>query len=313
LSQPDKGREETSVQPLPRAEDLDFAREANVILIAHPRGQALGTRYRLRPGSSLVIGRSSNAEIGIPEVTSISRTHARLEHRGPTVAIEDLGSTNGTYVNDQLVEGPTTLRSGDRFQVGAVHFKLIHEHDVEHAYHEAIHAMMMLDGLTEIFNRRKFDEEMAREYSRARRYGRPLTLLMCDIDHFKRINDTFGHLCGDFVLQKVVQRIKTRLRTEQIFARVGGEEFCVLCPETTAENVQILAERLREDIAGAPFVYGGRDVSVSCSFGVAERTGDMVDPEQLYNAADAAMYESKRRGRNTVTLSSGPRENRTPP
>ena len=202
-----------------------------------------------------------------------------------------------------LIDQPTTLRSGDRFQVGAVHFKLLHEHDVEHAYHEAIHTMMMLDGLTEIFNRRKFDEELAREYSRARRYGRPLTLLLFDIDHFKSINDTRGHLCGDFILQQIAQRVRARLRTEQIFARVGGEEFCVLCPETTVDNVQILAIRLREDIAGSPMVYGDFEVTVTCSFGLAQLTPDMKDASQLYDAADAAMYQSKHRGRNTVSVS----------
>src|SRR5688500_8068808 len=112
-----------------------------------------GTRFRLRPGSVIEIGRSPSAEISLPEVLSISRAHARLEHQGSQVVVEDLGSTNGTYVNDRLVQKSHQLRSGDRFQVGAVHFKFLHELDVENAFHLAIYDLVMRDGLTEIFNR----------------------------------------------------------------------------------------------------------------------------------------------------------------
>ena len=132
--------------------------EANVILIAHPENARLGTRYRLVSGSTLEIGRADNVEISLPEVRSISRSHARLRYQGRKVTVEDAGSTNGTFVNDQRVDGPTLLRSGDRFQVGSVHFKFLHEQDVEHAYHEAIYQMVMRDGLTEALNQRKFHE-----------------------------------------------------------------------------------------------------------------------------------------------------------
>ena len=180
--------------------------EANVILIAHPENRMLGTRFRLRPGSVIEIGRSPAAEITLPEVLSISRTHARLEHRGLDVVLEDLGSTNGTYINDRLIQGENTLRSGDRFQVGAVHFKFLHEKDVENAYHLAIYNLVMRDGLTEIFNKRKFQEEIDREVVRAGRYGRPLALILLDIDRFKSVNDNYGHLCGDFVLKRVTEK-----------------------------------------------------------------------------------------------------------
>ena len=274
--------------------------EANVILIAHPENRTLGTRFRLRPGSVIEIGRSPSSEISFPEVLSISRAHARLEHQGSTVVIEDLGSTNGTYVNDRLIQKTHQLRSGDRFQVGAVHFKFLHERDVENAYHLAIYDLVMRDGLTEIFNKRKYEEEVEREVARASRYGRPLTMLLLDIDHFKAVNDTYGHLCGDFVLKQVAERVRTSLRQEQIFARVGGEEFVVICPETTCENGRRLAEKLRDRIAAEPVTYAGFQVPVTCSFGVADLAPEMRDGVALYEAADRALYDAKQNGRNLV-------------
>ena len=278
--------------------------EANVILIAHPEHRMLGTRFRLRPGSVIEIGRSPAAEISLPEVLSVSRTHARLEHRGSQVVVEDLGSTNGTYVNDRLVQGETVLASGDRFQVGAVHFKFLHERDVENAYHLAIYNLVMRDGLTEIFNKRKYMEEVERETARALRYDRPLTLLLFDIDHFKAINDNYGHLCGDFVLKHLAERVRGVVRAEQSFARVGGEEFVVLCPETNGDNGRILAEKLRERIAAETVAYSGFEVPVTCSFGVAQLGPGMEDADALYAAADRALYHSKQSGRNRVTLHS---------
>lgn len=276
--------------------------EANVILIAHPENRMLGTRYRVRPGSSIEIGRSPAAEISMPEVLSISRTHARLDHRGSEVVLEDLGSTNGTYVNDEPIEEPSVVHSGDRFQVGAVHFKFLHERDVENAYHLAIYNLVMRDGLTEIFNKRKYREEIDREVARASRYERPLTLLLFDIDRFKDINDNYGHLCGDFILKQVADRVREVIRTEQIFARVGGEEFVVLCPETEPEKAMTLAEKLRRRIGDEPVEYAGFEVPVTCSFGVAAFEEILETPDELYEAADRALYHSKESGRDRVTL-----------
>jgi two-component system, cell cycle response regulator len=276
--------------------------EANVILIAHPENRLLGTRFRLRPGSVVEIGRSPAAEISLPEVLSVSRAHARIEHRGFHVVVEDLGSTNGTYVNDRQVQGEAVLASGDRFQVGAVHFKFLHERDVENAYHLAIYNLVTRDGLTEIFNQRKYAEEAEREAARALRYGRPLTLLLFDIDHFKAINDSYGHLCGDFVLKQLTQRVQAVLRAEQIFARVGGEEFVVLCPETDGHHGSLLAEKLRERIGSETVDYAGFQVPVTCSFGVAQLRPEMSDSQSLYAAADRALYHSKQSGRNRVSL-----------
>jgi diguanylate cyclase (GGDEF)-like protein len=302
---PDPGRtsdhfegEDTSVTPRRRA--TDPGPEANIILISHPRNQMLGSRYRFRPGSTLILGRAKNADVSVPDASSLSRRHASLTYRIESVILEDLGSTNGTYVNDVRIEEPTLLRSGDRFQIGSVHFKFLQERDVENAYHQAIHEMVVRDGLTQISNKRKYEEEAVREIARARRYGRPLSLILFDVDCFKAINDTHGHLCGDFVLKEIVYLVADFFRKEQTFARVGGDEFAVLTPEARIDGAKILAERLRARIANHEFSYTGTPFRMTCSFGVAEYNPDMKGPQELYEAADRALYRVKHAGRNGV-------------
>jgi diguanylate cyclase (GGDEF)-like protein len=296
--------EDTSVTP--RRRSTDPGPEANIILIAHPRNQMLGSRYRFRPGRTLILGRAKGADVSIPDADSLSRRHASLTYRIESVILEDLGSTNGTFVNDVRIEVPTLLRSGDRFQIGSVHFKFLQERDVENAYHEAIHEMVVRDGLTQISNKRKYDEEAVREIARARRYGRPLSLILFDIDCFKAINDTHGHLCGDFVLKEVVYLVSDFFRKEQTFARVGGDEFAVLTPEARTDGAKILAERLRTRIANHEFSYAGTPFRVTCSFGISEYSADMKGPQELYEAADRALYQVKHAGRNGVVVFSRP-------
>jgi len=276
--------------------------EADIILIAHPDSQRLGTRYRLSPGTTLEVGRSSSVRISLPEVMSLSRKHARIRYTGSTVTVEDLGSTNGTYVNGQPIHGRSVLRSGDRFQTAAVHFKFLHEQDVENAYHLAIYELVTKDGLTETYNKRKYEEEALREFSRAMRHRRPLSLIIFDLDEFKQINDTYGHLCGDFVLKQVASMARELVRPEQVLARVGGDEFVILAPETEAEGAEILASKLRDRIAGLDHRYGDVKITLTCSFGVAELADGMTSPQDLYQAADTALLQAKRSGRNRVAF-----------
>ncbi len=276
--------------------------EADIILIAHPESQRLGTRYRLSPATTLEIGRSASLRISLPEVMSLSRKHARLRYVGSTVTIEDLGSTNGTYINGHPIHGRTVLRSGDRFQTAAVHFKFLHEQDVESAYHLAIYELVSRDGLTEVYNKRKYEEEVQRELARALRHNRPLSLVIFDLDEFKQINDTYGHLCGDFVLKQVASLARDLVRPEQMLARVGGDEFVILAPETSAEGAETLASKLRDRIVGLDHRYGDLKISMTCSFGVAELAEGMANPQDLYHAADSALLKAKRSGRNRVAI-----------
>jgi two-component system cell cycle response regulator len=296
------GQERVTVAEWARSVPPETFYEAAVILIAHPENRRLGTRFALPPGGTLDLGRSPSAQICFPDIPSLSRAHARLRFAGGRVTIEDLGSRNGTFVNDHPVTSMAELRSGDRFQVGSLHFKFLHERDVEHAYHEAIYQMVMRDGLTEVFNQRKFHEEGAREVARALRHSRPLALVLFDIDHFKRINDTHGHLCGDSVLKQLAGRVEALLRPEQVFARVGGEEFAVLCPECELDGAAALAAKLRALFAEQPFECGREPSQVTCSFGVAAVDAGTSRLEDLVDAADRALYRAKNGGRDRVEV-----------
>jgi two-component system cell cycle response regulator len=252
----------------------------------------------------VIIGRSSDADVSLFDVSSVSRHHARLQFEGDgSVLLEDLGSTNGTWIDDRRVEGQQPLGNGDRFQVGSVHFKLLHELDVEAAYHRTVYDLMTRDGLTDAWNRRTFEGEVARERVRAHRYDRPLSLILFDLDHFKQVNDTYGHLCGDMVLKKTAAIAQGLLRAEQILARIGGEEFAILCPETPLSGAVTLAERLRESIARYEHRYGAHVLHVTSSFGVGQ-SGTEEGWVEFFAAADSALYASKSAGRNRVTVAS---------
>jgi diguanylate cyclase (GGDEF)-like protein len=305
----------TDTQPLPSGAGSGGARldlewgsslpEASLILIAHPDERMLGSRFRLSPGSAIRIGRSLSAEVSLPEVLSVSRHHARLSYLPEGVVVEDLDSTNGVRVDDRRIPRAEVLRSGARIQVGAVHFKLLLEKDVEHAYHAAVYELMMRDGLTDLYNRRKFEEEVEREFARASRYRRGLALILFDIDHFKDVNDRYGHLAGDAVLKRVAAGVSGHVRTEQVLARVGGEEFALLCPEVDADGARVLSERLRLAVARQPHGEAGNAFTITCSFGVAGLGAGMRLPSDLYAHADRALYVSKSAGRNRVTVQAG--------
>ncbi|TAK90993.1 MAG: diguanylate cyclase [Burkholderiaceae bacterium] len=157
------------------------------------------------------------------------------------------------------------------------------------------------DGLTKIFNRRHLTERMNGEFSRAVRGKTGLALIMFDLDHFKKINDTYGHLGGDEVLKEVAKRVKDLLRTQDVFGRYGGEEFCILLPDTNLEGGVIVADRIRSAICAEPMQFGNQQIPVSASLGVTIYVHGMPGHETMVQLADEALYECKRNGRNCVS------------
>ncbi len=269
--------------------------EAGLILIAHPRHENIGARFRLPTHICLEIGRSPAADVSVPGVRSISRRHARLDHRGDVVQIEDLGSTNGTLVNGERIAGKKTLRHGDAVQVGTAHFKFLHDQDPEHAYHQTIHHLFVRDGLTGLFNRTKFSDELNREFFHARRHQRPLSLVLFDVDDFRKLNRLYGRLCADHVLQRLARRVSDILLPDQIFARVGDDMFAILSPEGDAGAAQDLAEQVRHLIAEKDFHHGDVAARIDCSAGVAAIEPETREPNDLYAAAVRELTEAKRR------------------
>lgn len=160
----------------------------------------------------------------------------------------------------------------------------------------------VMDPLTQIGNRRAFNKALDREFSRYYRYKTPLSLISFDLDHFKRVNDTFGHAAGDKVLLEVTTAVKSELRKEDVFARVGGEEFTVLLPDTGENEALQVAEKIRTLIEGLSINYENQTIRVTATFGLASVSGQVVDQEHLLQIADRALYKGKTSGRNVVVL-----------
>ena len=263
-------------------------------------GNRIGYKVDLDPTRpSTVVGRDLDADISVDD-ESVSRRHCRLMYLDGVWFIEDLRSTNGTYVaGSPITRAP--LRDGDLIKVGSTIFKFLSTSNVEAAYYEEIYRMAIFDGLTQIHNRRYFEEYAEREISRCRRHERALSLLLFDVDKFKRINDRYGHLSGDYVLRTLAAEIAGRMRKEELFARYAGDEFVIVLPETTTEDASRFAEIVRKMIDEYDFEFDGRKLPVTISVGVGAFTRDMVSPAQLVAAADAALYRAKERGRNQVS------------
>jgi diguanylate cyclase (GGDEF)-like protein len=166
-------------------------------------------------------------------------------------------------------------------------------------YHEEIYRLMTVDGLTQIFNRRYFDEALDREVNRSKRYQRVLSLIGFDIDHFKEVNDTHGHLAGDNLLRQLAAHIKPRLRREDVFARTGGEEFGVLLPEIDLDGARKTAEKIRRMVEILVFKHEQIGLRCTISLGVATLEGD-DSAKSLYGRADERLYEAKQGGRNRM-------------
>jgi diguanylate cyclase (GGDEF)-like protein len=270
------------------------SREGCLVIIY---GDDLGRRVPLG-NEPCIIGRSSKCDVQLDQ-ESVSRNHARISRQRATYVIRDLGSTNGTYVNDELVD-EVVLRDGDQIKVGRTIFKFIVSGNMEAQYHEEIYRLMTVDGLTELHNKRFFNEALERESSRSQRYSRAFSLVLFDIDHFKKINDTFGHLAGDSVLRQLGALVRNKVRRDDIPARTGGEEFSVIVPEVGLEGAIQLAEKLRASVEGAVFKFEGTQIPVTISIGVAEWVAPIEDPQELVKVADERLYEAKRGGRNRV-------------
>lgn len=269
-------------------------------------GENIGKKVEITV-DKLSIGREATNDIVINS-NSVSRRHAEIfkkyiDPKNPNTMysffIRDLGSTNGTYVGDQAIVTPIELNNGDSVKIGSTIFKFIIGSDLESAYFEEIYRLTIIDGLTEIFNKRYFLEQIEKEMSRAKRYRRPLSLIMFDIDFFKRINDTFGHLTGDFVLKKLAQVVKASIRREEIFSRYGGEEFTIIMPESTLDKSVEVAEKIRKAIERTLFSFEGHIIPVTISIGVAEMF-DNSSSLELVGDADANLYKAKHSGRNCV-------------
>jgi diguanylate cyclase (GGDEF)-like protein len=293
--------EEERVTQVSNTAELAQARDRFVLLRLD--GVDAGKISGLRKGTS-VIGRTSSSDLQLDD-GGVSRQHAKITWNGGGHSIEDLDSRNGTFVRGERVTH-AELADGDLIQLGP---HVCFRYNVTDALHERLLLQLFesstRDPLTEAYNRRHFDERLRAELAYAVRHSTALSLVMFDIDHFKKVNDTFGHAAGDAVIKHVARLTSTQLRSEDVFARYGGEEFVMLLRGINAQDVVRVAERLRASIDALATVFEDKRIPVSVSAGCAVLSEcPLRSAAELLGLADTRLYSAKTQGRNRVV---GPR------
>lgn len=285
--------------------ELQKAKEQPACLILI-RGTPQGHRYFITQ-DEMIIGRDPAADISIAD-QSISRKHAKIIQEGSIIKIEDLGSSNGTAINGKKLEAGhvAKLAKEDMIKVGNSIVKYLPAGEIEIIFYGNLNQAANTDPLTRCFNKGYFLEAIDAEIKRAKVLSTTLSLIFFDLDHFKKVNDTYGHEGGDYVLKEFTNLVRGLglITNKDIFARYGGEEFCLLMPNKTAQDAAQIAETLRGKIQTHAFIYEAKRIPVTSSMGVAELKTEMETPADLIKASDKALYESKQGGRNRVSVAS---------
>jgi len=273
------------------------------------RGELLAVPIPLER-AQVTVGRALDADIRVND-SRASRLHARIitepdENGVVRYRLKDLDSTNGTILNGKAID-QALLQDGDKFEIGdqLIRFEMLDEIDRE--FQQQIHRLLVHDELTGLLTSKSFFSELRREAARAATESMPFCVLMMDIDYFKEVNDTYGHLVGSETLEEVGAVIKQSLRAGDVGARFGGEEFAAFLLDADYAQGIVAAERVRLAIEGQDFsaVRRGsgeppRTHKITISVGVASFPDDGRDPIQLVELADSALYRAKRSGRNCV-------------
>ncbi len=268
------------------------------LLQIYPAGVAAEI-VRLKKSRTL-IGRDLSCDITL-EDTAVSRTHAAIDCEDTGYFASDLGSRNGTFVDDQLLRDRRRLTGGELIRTGGTIMKFMASMDEEAQYHAVVHELMTRDPLTNSFNRSFLMSLLEKLLTRCRRSGHDLSVIVLDIDFFKNVNDTWGHLVGDEVLRIFCERLRSTLEPTHSLCRLGGEEFVVIAAGIPLTEAAMIAERLRLATSAQPFQTRSGIVNVTCSLGVAQfdaLTTTTVD--QLLSVADRCLYAAKKSGRNCV-------------
>jgi diguanylate cyclase (GGDEF)-like protein len=265
-------------------------------------GDRQGLVIPLDSVKSYTIGRSEECDIHIDE-PSVSRFHAVLRlYEDGSLLISDCESRNGTFHNGMRLQNEDAIKliGGDKLRIGKESMLRVDAHDpIDAQFQSDMYNAAVRDPMTGAYNKRYLLENVARELALSIRHGVPLSLVLFDVDHFKRINDQFGHLAGDSVLIKLVADAQRMLRTEDLLARYGGEEFAIVTKSQPLDQSLALAERLRKVIASEAFIFEGRRIPVTVSLGIASTSErPYASPEDLIQCADERLYAAKRDGRN---------------
>jgi two-component system, cell cycle response regulator len=290
--------ETTSVSAIAEPGDAITRDRAYLIVLA---GSNVGEMYKISDGE-LVVGRGRTCDVRLVD-DGVSRKHATIRHVEGTLWVEDLGSRNGTFANGQRIRRHP-LSDGDKLQIGhATILKFTYHDHLDESFQKQMYDSALRDPLTRTYNKRYFNERLESEFRFAKRHGAPLSLLLLDLDHFKEVNDTHGHLAGDHVMSVVARRIQESVRNEDVFARYGGEEFAIISRAIPLAGAKIFGERLRRVIAERQIEFEGTAIPVTMSVGIAALPEAAADSAlALLASADRALYWAKAKGRNCVAL-----------
>jgi diguanylate cyclase (GGDEF)-like protein len=260
-------------------------------------GAQLGLEARIDE-NPLMIGRADDCGLVLSN-TSVSRHHCRIFRDGNGYSVEDLGSTNGCFVNGEPVQR-LGLRDGDRLRVGQCELKFFGEGSAEASYHRELLNNAVFDALTGFYNRRQSREMLEHAFDRGRGQLGRLRLMILDLDHFKPVNDRFGHLAGDRVLAGFAALVKSLLPADAVAGRLGGEEFVVFSALQSAGEFRALAEQIRSGLERTELPIDNGVVRITVSIGIADLSPEMRAAADLLREADAALYKAKLGGRNRV-------------
>jgi two-component system, cell cycle response regulator len=282
--------------------DLELAKATDPVLILI-RGSLPGKKYSLKGASKFILGRDKSVDIQI-EDANVSRQHSQISREGDKLYVEDLGSRNGTFLNDEKIEkGKKLLEKEDMIKIGGTILKFLPAGQLETLYHINLTNAAYIDKLTGLYNRKYISEVLEVEFKRSKALHSNLSVVLFDIDNFKKINDTHGHDGGDFVLTELGAQVKASgLRERDLAGRYGGEEFIIVLTNSNETQAAEVAERVRKRIEEFDFQYDKKKIPVTVSLGVAAMKKDYHEFTDLYKAADKALYESKRNGKNKVSI-----------
>lgn len=272
---------------------------SNPILLQYDGGAA-GKRFVLTAEEIVIGRRADKVQVWIDD-SSVSREHCRITFQGTQARVTDLGSLNHTYINDQVIMQSAELCHGDMLRVGNVRLRYFAHGSADQLLFDRIYRMAVQDRMLEIFRKEYVLERLEEEFRLARSSGGSLSLIFFDLDKFKVINDTFGHDAGDHVLKEVCHLVKSHLRPNDVFGRYGGEEFCIVLPQTDLNEAFQFAEGVRLACENTIIEYEGVIIPVTLSMGVAAISAEVAAPIDLLKLADTLVYKSKQEGRNRVS------------
>ncbi len=263
-------------------------------------GDCSGKVIRLRRNATFITGRTRECDLCF-DCENISRKHACFELDNlANTTLTDLGSTNGTIVNGKKIT-TALLNNGDRICMGDIILRYSYQDSLEFDLQRDLYNKATRDALTGAFNKRYFKENFHKEFSFHRRQNLPLSLIILDLDDFKKLNDTYGHVNGDIVLKSLAKEINSCMRREDIFARFGGEEFVALFRCTPHATAITIAKKLVELISTMKFSTSTIEFNTSATVGLATlEDGNFNSPEELLIKADQNLYEGKHSGKNKV-------------